>query len=139
MDEHVVASKHSRQAGRQAGITIEACGGGGAVVGGVVVVPGVEALEEGGAEREDLGQGDAAGAAAAAGGGPPAPEALLLLLLLLLLEAEEEAVPEAVGADADDHLPGVEAAVVGALAMPVRHAALPPAPPEISMEKKRIS
>jgi hypothetical protein len=104
----------------------------------VVVVPGVEALEEGGAEREDLGQGYAAGAAAAAGGGPPAPEALLLLLLLLL-EAEEEAVPEAVGADADDHLPGVEAAVVGALAMPVRHAALPPAPPEISMEKKRIS
>jgi hypothetical protein len=101
----------------------------------VVVVPGVEALEEGGAEREDLGQGYAAGAAAAAGGGPPAPEALLLLLL----EAEEEAVPEAVGADADDHLPGVEAAVVGALAMPVRHAALPPAPPEISMEKKRIS
>jgi hypothetical protein len=108
------------------GRTIGACGGGGGAVGVVgcsvgAAVSGVEALEEGGAEREDLGEGDAA-AAAAGGGRPAAAEGGVGGGVVGGGgEEEEEAILEAVGADADDELPGVEAAVGAvALAMAVR-------------------
>jgi len=99
------------------GCTIEACdGGGGVVVVGVPppVVAGVEALEEG-AEREDLGEGDAAAAAPAPA---PAADGVVAGVAVGSGEEEEEAVLEAVRADADDHLPGMEAAA-GDVALPM--------------------
>ena len=82
-----------------------------------MVVSGVESLEEGGAEREDLGEGDAAAPAPT-----PAAHGVVAGVAVGSGEEEEEAVLEAVGADADDHLPGMEAAVAWddvALPMPV--------------------
>ena len=103
-------------------LTVEACDGG-VVVGfnlvvhdaaaavddddvGVVVTGGVEAVEEGGAERE--GGDDAAGPAAErpAVGARPRPR----VAGFGTGGEDEEALPEAVGADADEELPRVEAA-----------------------------
>lgn len=86
---------------------------------------GVEALKEGGAEREDLiREGDAAAPAPAPAPAPAADGVCAAGVVVAAGggEEEEEAVLEAVGADADDGLPGVEAAVASwdvPLPMPV--------------------
>ena len=101
-------------------LTVEACDGG-VVVGfnlvvhdaaaavddddvGVVVTGGVEAVEEGGAERED--GDDAAGPAAERLAVRPRPR----VAGFGTGGEDEEALPEAVGADADEELPRVGAA-----------------------------
>lgn len=89
------------------------------------MVAGVEALKEGGAEREDLiREGDAAAPAPAPAPAPAADGVCAAGVVVAAGggEEEEEAVLEAVGADADDGLPGVEAAVASwdvPLPMPV--------------------